>query len=124
MLALDHFKRFNDRCGHLAGDGVLVRVGALLRESVRDTDVAARYGGEEFCVVLPGRSMGEALEIAERLRLGIERQFAAEGISASFGVASHPEHASDPHVLLAAADAALYASKRRGRNCISGPGAG
>jgi diguanylate cyclase (GGDEF)-like protein len=124
MFDLDFFKRFNDRYGHLAGDNVLVRISALLRDSVRNTDVAARYGGEEFCVILPERTLGDALEIAERLRIRIHRDLHEEGITASFGVANFPEHASEPRALLDAADKALYGSKRRGRNRVSPPGVG
>ncbi|MFT3925743.1 MAG: GGDEF domain-containing protein [Myxococcales bacterium] len=118
MIDLDHFKDFNDRLGHLAGDSVLVKISALLRDSVRNTDMAARYGGEEFCVVLPERSLAEAMEIAERLRGRIERELALEGVTASFGVANSQEHAHEPHLLLGAADGALYAAKRSGRNRI------
>lgn len=119
MLDLDQFKAFNDRCGHLAGDRALRRVGAILQEAVRDTDVAARYGGEELCVVLPGRSLHEATAVAERLRSRIEEELASEGITASFGVAAYPEHGRTPLELLGAADQALYVSKRSGRNRVS-----
>jgi diguanylate cyclase (GGDEF)-like protein len=119
MIDLDHFKSFNDKYGHLAGDRALVRVSEILRQSVRDSDIPARYGGEELCVVLPGRSLEETIVVAERLRLRIEQELSSEGVTASFGVASFPEDAQDPVALLGAADAALYASKRTGRNRVS-----
>jgi diguanylate cyclase (GGDEF)-like protein len=119
MIDLDYFKRFNDSHGHLAGDRVLMRVSAIVRQSVRDTDLPARYGGEELCVVLPGRSLEEATHVAERLRARIEQELGADGVTASLGVASFPEHAHDALSLLEAADRALYASKRSGRNRVT-----
>lgn len=119
MIDIDHFKNFNDTHGHLAGDRVLIRVSEIVRQSVRDTDIAARYGGEELCVVLPGRSLAEAVSAAERLRATIEHELRAEGVTASFGVACYPEHADHPLALLGAADAALYVSKNNGRNRVS-----
>jgi diguanylate cyclase (GGDEF)-like protein len=119
MIDLDHFKRFNDDHGHLAGDRVLTRVSSIVRQSVRETDLPARYGGEELCVVLPGRSLEEASHVADRLRARIEQELELEGVTASFGVASFPEHAHDALSLLEAADRALYASKRSGRNRVT-----
>lgn len=119
MIDLDHFKNFNDSHGHLEGDRVLARAAALLRESVRDTDIPVRYGGEELCVVLPGRSLDEAKAVAERLRARIEHELRDDGVTASFGLASSPEHATHPQALIGAADSALYASKRAGRNRVT-----
>jgi diguanylate cyclase (GGDEF)-like protein len=119
MLDLDQFKRFNDTHGHLSGDRVLCSVAAIVQQSVRDTDLPARYGGEELCVVLPGRSLEEASLVAERLRARIETELATEGITASFGVAAYPQHADSPLALMDAADRALYASKRNGRNRVT-----
>jgi diguanylate cyclase (GGDEF)-like protein len=119
MIDLDRFKDFNDSHGHLAGDRVLKRAAEILRESVRDTDIAVRFGGEELCVVLPGRSLDDAKIAAERLRAAIEQELREDGVTASFGVASFPEHADHPLALVGAADSALYVSKRAGRNRVS-----
>jgi diguanylate cyclase (GGDEF)-like protein len=119
MIDLDDFKRFNDTHGHLAGDLVLTRAAEIVRQSLRDTDIPARYGGEEFCVVLPSRSLEEAQAVAERLRLRIEQELGAQGVTASFGVATRPREAGGPHALLRAADDALYVSKRTGKNRVT-----
>jgi diguanylate cyclase (GGDEF)-like protein len=123
MMDLDHFKELNDAAGHVAGDAVLRGVAEVLRGQVRRVDVVARYGGEEFCLVLPLVSKADALEVAEKLRRGIaEHPFSnteAGAITASAGVAHLPTDATTLEGLLEAADAALYASKRRGRNRIT-----
>jgi len=77
MIDIDGFKLCNDRCGHLTGDEVLRQVAALIRDSVRDTDILARYGGEEFCVLLPGTPCEGAMQLAERSRAA----FAAQPVS-------------------------------------------
>lgn len=119
MIDLDDFKRFNDSHGHLAGDRLLARAAEIVRQSLRDTDIPARYGGEEFCVVLPGRSLEEAKTVAERLRARIEQELGWQGVTASLGVASRPQDAGGPLALLRAADDALYASKRAGKNTVT-----
>ena len=120
MVDLDHFKDFNDTAGHIAGDAVLRQVGEVLRGQLRRVDVVARYGGEEFCVVLPQISKADALQVAEKLRRSLaEQTFHKPGpvaITASVGVAHLPTDAATMEGLLEAADTALYASKRRGRN--------
>lgn len=125
LIDLDHFKRINDVHGHDTGDAVLAMVGTLLREAVRGADVACRYGGEEMLVVLPGCGFADALERAEELRrriagLAVGARGGQVGISASFGVASYPEHGATPAQLVAAADGALYAAKREGRDRVAG----
>jgi diguanylate cyclase (GGDEF)-like protein len=124
MMDLDHFKEHNDVAGHIAGDAVLRQVADILRGQVRRVDVVARYGGEEFCLMLPQVSKADALEVAEKLRRSIaEQSFGTTkpgGVTASAGVAHLPTDASTLEGLLEAADAALYASKRRGRNRITG----
>ena len=123
MMDLDHFKEFNDAAGHIAGDGVLRQVAEVLRGQVRRVDVVARYGGEEFCLILPQVTKADALEVAEKLRRSIAEQSFAKpapgGITVSAGVAHLPTDATTLEGLLEAADAALYASKRRGRNRIT-----
>jgi diguanylate cyclase (GGDEF)-like protein len=121
---LDDFKEINDRFGHPAGDIVLREFAALLRESVRDIDLASRWGGEEFLLVLPGTDLDGAAHVAERIRRGLEQRVtlsvdgAAIPVTASFGVAAYPEAASAAD-LFAAADDALYGAKRTGKNRVS-----
>ena len=124
MLDLDHFKQFNDRHGHEAGNAVLRRVGATLRGAVRDADMAARYGGEEFTVLIRGDET-HGYELAERLRRAIETiPFEVRGggevfCTVSAGVAAYPLSADDDTALVERADDALYESKRRGRNRVT-----
>lgn len=124
MFDIDHFKRINDTYGHQAGDKVIEQVAGLLREYVRDTDVAGRYGGEEFGVVLSDTDKHGATAFAERLRKaveGLEVQHEGQGIrfTISLGVADLSQP-SDGHAdLIAWADQALYASKKNGRNRVS-----
>lgn len=115
MLDIDHFKRLNDERGHQAGDEVLRDVATALSVECRDVDTAARYGGEEFAVVLPGCDADTAAVIAERLRRAVGSVSAGQ-VTASAGVASFPSHADGADVLVRAADDALYASKRDGRD--------
>lgn len=116
MLDIDHFKQLNDEQGHQAGDEVLRNVAAALSCECRDFDTPARYGGEEFAVVLPGCGPDEAEVIAERLRRAVSAAPSVVPITASAGVATFPAHAGDADTLVRAADEALYASKRGGRD--------
>jgi diguanylate cyclase (GGDEF)-like protein len=124
FLDLDGFKGINDQYGHLAGSGTLAEVGAILAEVVRESDILARYGGDEFVVVLPETPPGGALVIAERLRKAIEEHafLGSQGlearISASFGIASYPDHALTPEGLIQKADQAMYRVKERDKNGI------
>ncbi|HEX5145659.1 MAG TPA: HD-GYP domain-containing protein, partial [Conexibacter sp.] len=115
---VDHFKDVNDRAGHHVGDAVLQQVAALLRDGVRQIDVAARIGGEEFAVILPGSDAHEAFKVAERLRCAVRDAFAdaTVPITISFGIATHPAHAETAASLVRAADDALYGAKQSGRN--------
>jgi len=125
MLDVDHFKQVNDRWGHQVGDAALTLIAQTLRSRVRVFDSIARYGGEEFVVVMPGTGELDALSAAERLRGAIEElRFVPEtGLShhltVSVGVACcAPSSATTPERLIQAADKALYAAKRAGRNRI------
>jgi diguanylate cyclase (GGDEF)-like protein len=121
MLDLDHFKQFNDRHGHEAGNDLLRRLGATIGSLVRDADVAARYGGEEFAVLIRGDE-SHGYELAERLRRAVEsvtvevRRGEPVSVTVSAGIATYPAGAADEAELVESADAALYESKRRGRN--------
>jgi diguanylate cyclase (GGDEF)-like protein len=121
MLDLDHFKRVNDEYGHARGDEVLQGVADVLTANLRASDTAYRYGGEELAIILRESDLSSALEVAERLRARIESVFGVEGevpVTASFGVAELGPQTSMPASLVAAADAALYAAKRAGRNRV------
>jgi diguanylate cyclase (GGDEF)-like protein len=112
MIDIDHFKRFNDTHGHQGGDDLLRKAAAAWKTALRAGDVITRYGGEEFGVILPSCSPDEALIVAERLRSA-----APEGTTCSIGLASwRPGETHDE--LVARADAALYAAKNSGRNCV------
>jgi diguanylate cyclase (GGDEF)-like protein len=123
LADLDNFKLVNDRFGHQVGDEVLKAFADILRETVRDIDVAARYGGEEFAVLLPQTDITGAERLAERLREAVETHPLAQAqsqpvvVTASFGVAAFPE-AGTPTSLFGAADEALYRAKRAGKNCV------
>jgi diguanylate cyclase len=120
MIDIDHFKQVNDRDGHAAGDGAIRRFAELLRINLRTIDRAGRYGGEEFSILLPDTPLPQAIEAAERLRLMLHRYPLSEQgvITASFGVAELQESFADHGVWLQCADAALYAAKRQGRDCV------
>lgn len=125
MLDVDHFKRFNDRHGHAAGDALLGKVGQTLRDLIRNEDVACRYGGEEFTLVLPETDRAIALRRAEQIReaIGSTTVLHAREVlgpnTASLGVAMFPEDAKDASTLLQLADAALYRAKHAGRNQVA-----
>jgi diguanylate cyclase (GGDEF)-like protein len=119
LLDIDHFKLLNDNHGHVVGDTVLKQIAAALQECGREYDTIARYGGEEFAAVLPGCSSGLALQVAERLRNAVQDAASDVKVTASAGVATYPYDGIDVAGLLNAADQALYASKRGGRNKVS-----
>jgi diguanylate cyclase len=119
MCDIDHFKTFNDNWGHQTGDQVLRLVANCLSENLKGRDTAARYGGEEFAVLLPGLSPGEALAVAETIRLKVELWSEEPQVTTvSIGVASlTPTATTDWAELIGMADKALYAAKANGRNC-------
>jgi diguanylate cyclase (GGDEF)-like protein len=126
MIDVDHFKMFNDTYGHPEGDVCLKRIGEVLDKVANETSgYAARYGGEEFCLLLPDSDLDIAMEVGEHIRskieqLAIEHSVSSSGIiTVSIGVASIvPVESQEDDDLVEAADAALYAAKRRGRNTV------
>jgi diguanylate cyclase (GGDEF)-like protein len=125
MCDVDHFKRFNDTHGHAHGDEVLQRFAALLEAGLRAGDRAYRYGGEEFALLLRDTDATGAVALAERIRATVADALlpgGAEPVTASFGVASAPHDGYQGDDLLLAADAALYAAKRAGRDRVVAPG--
>jgi len=125
MVDIDHFKRFNDTYGHAAGDAVLKVVAGVLRSTFRTADVVCRHGGEEFLVLMPDCSAPDALRRAETVRVGVSGLSVMhegrplESVTISAGVASFPGNGDARDVLVQAADAALYRSKREGRNRVT-----
>ncbi|NUT89645.1 diguanylate cyclase [Pseudomonas corrugata] len=124
MFDIDHFKRVNDTYGHQAGDKVIEQVASLVREHVRDSDVAGRYGGEEFGVVLSDTDKAGARMFAERLRKAVEEMDVRYGdkvirFTISLGVADLSPPSNTHADLIAWADEALYTSKKTGRNRVT-----
>jgi len=119
MLDADHFKQYNDRFGHRAGDELLQSLARALVEHSRAFDTVARYGGEEFAVILPECPVEEAHSVAERLRLVSSAVEGRTPVTLSGGVATYPVHGRDGAALIEAADEALYESKRSGRDRLS-----
>ena len=125
VIDVDHFKHFNDTHGHPAGDAVLIAVAHCLRQNVRPGDFVARYGGEEFVVILANADEAIATMVAERLRMAVSREEVRAkdgtdlpGVTISLGAARlAPGQEAD--AVVAAADAALYESKRSGRNRVT-----
>jgi len=124
FLDLDDFKQINDEHGHLVGSHVLMEMAAVILSSIRDTDAVARYGGDEFVIVLPDTGTELAGQVAERIRQKIIRHNFNGGrrlqlsLTASFGVAAFPKHASSPQQLIACADTAMYEAKAANKNCV------
>lgn len=123
MLDADHFKRINDEFGHQTGDAVLCHMVARIRQHLRANDLLGRYGGEEFILILPGLDTDSAIQVAERIRLGLCNQpWHAEDtpvqLSISLGVACSDQQGYVFDILLGAADAALYQAKALGRNRV------
>lgn len=121
FIDLDNFKDINDRFGHHAGDHYLMGVAALLKKTLRNTDILARWGGDEFAVLLPEAGAQTAAEVASKLlALFREQPVLINGhtlyVSASLGIALYPLHTSDPDELEILADVAMYQSKQGGRN--------
>lgn len=120
VVDIDHFKRFNDRHGHVEGDRAIRLVAQTLLFSIRKPNVCCRYGGEEFVLILPGTHDQDAMKLAEKLRVRVsEIAILPEPITISAGVASCTGGSfSSPRELFNAADIALYKAKSDGRNCV------
>jgi diguanylate cyclase (GGDEF)-like protein len=119
---IDDFKLVNDLHGHPVGDEALRRVAEALRYSVREQDAVFRVGGEEFAVLMPGLSAADAVPVAERVRAAVAATGFVLPLRVSVGLASWPAEAGNRDALLEAADAALYAAKRAGKDRVAGPG--
>jgi len=126
MADLDGLKDVNDRYGHFYGDRVLRTVGEVIRAGVRRIDTAARYGGDEFVVLLPETDPTGAWVLGEKIRIGVSDQ-AVPGpgfevrTSLSLGIVTYPGDGQTADALMISADGAMYASKRAGRDRVSGP---
>jgi diguanylate cyclase (GGDEF)-like protein len=123
VIDIDHFKKYNDTYGHLAGDEALSRLASVFKESIRSSDYAARYGGEEFIIMLPEIGPEQGVEAAERIRHKVaEEIFNGDGesikVTISVGVASYPENGEDAQSVIRNADAALYEAKELGRDRV------
>lgn len=121
MLDIDHFKRINDRYGHHAGDVALKEVSAILRQSVRGTDIVSRYGGEEFCIVLSNTSIEDGLKVLEKIRVNISKikitlKNIEFGFTISIGVSD--KLLGSLNSMIDHADKALYQAKEEGRNRV------
>src|SRR5262249_40080003 len=128
LVDVDHFKVFNDSYGHVAGDYALRAVASCLRAAVRPTDLLARYGGEEFLVLLPGATLRQAREVAERLRRAVREApivhldgTALPKVTVSIGAAelSGSDERLAPEAFVERADRALYRAKADGRDRVA-----
>lgn len=124
LLDIDHFKKINDTCGHLAGDQVLVVFADHIAKHLREMDIVGRWGGEEFLCLLPNTPFEEAVACAERLRLALNtreliKECPGQNISASFGVTTY-QPGEPLNELIRLVDTLLYEAKSGGRNCVSG----
>lgn len=128
MIDIDFFKTVNDKYGHIAGDNVLKNTANVIRQALREYDIASRYGGEEFVILLPFTKMEEAFAVAERLRVAVENSFidvinekdgtgVNVNVTISIGVYEYQE-GDTPQLLYKKADEALYQAKTSGRNQV------
>ncbi len=118
LLDLDHFKRINDRHGHLFGDRALRAVADAVARAIRRDDIAVRYGGEEFLVVLPDTRLDAGADVAERIRLQVLAAELPVPVTVSIGIADGDPARDSLEVVLDRADQALYRAKAMGRNCV------
>ena len=126
IFDIDHFKKYNDANGHLAGDECLKQVAKVIRSEVREDDVAARYGGEEFIIILPNTHRDDAMQAAEKFRTAIESETFTPPhpgnpggkVTISGGIGTYPDDGMDATSIISKADAGLYKAKEEGRNRI------
>jgi diguanylate cyclase (GGDEF)-like protein len=118
MFDLDHFKRINDSFGHASGDTVLKKTVEVAQSCLRQNDLLARWGGEEFTIILPETALPQAMQIAERIRQGIQqtRMLPDTSVTCSLGVVELSDETEEE--LLKHADTAMYAAKEKGRNRV------
>jgi len=124
FMDVDHFKQVNDVHGHLVGSRILIEVGKLIKEFVRDIDIIIRYGGDEYIIILINTAPDGAHLVGDRLRQAIEKHEFMKSddlkihITASFGIATYPEHASNKDAIVDLADKAMYMAKKTTRNAV------
>ncbi len=123
MVDIDHFKDYNDRFGHLAGDIVLRQTSRIIKKSTRQIDLVGRYGGEEFSILLPETSKQGAYLAAERIRKSLEAKKIKAydeslNVTISIGLCSFPKDAKTEDEIIDKADLALYQAKNKGRNQV------
>lgn len=118
MFDLDNFKGINDSQGHAAGDRILRQTGQIIQRSIRKTDLVTRWGGEEFVVLMPETGKSGGIEVAQRIRRGVETELGEQGVTISGGLAGFPVDGEDETSLFAFADRSLYRAKAEGKNRI------
>jgi diguanylate cyclase (GGDEF)-like protein len=125
MFDIDNFKNYNDTNGHIAGDVVLREVGLIVHKSIRSEDIGCRYGGEEFCIILINTGREQAFQVAERIRINIEKKnfpnvsvMQKGSLTISGGIATFPEDALVRPKLLEVCDKRLYQAKNNGKNMV------
>lgn len=123
LLNVDHLKNVNDRYGHIAGDKVLEQIGTLIRDNIRNTDVAGRYAGDEFTIVLPKTDLSSSWVAAERLRSLIEKTEFKDSVANVFAMTVSQglvswERNDDVNSLISRADQALHKAQEKGRNRV------
>ena len=124
MFDIDNFKTFNDQFGHLAGDIILKETSNIIKSNSREIDLIGRYGGDEIIMALPMTDPEKAKEIAERIRKMVEKHrfsttYSLIHATISTGIAVYPSNEIETSLdLITAADSALYAAKKKGKNTI------